>query len=113
MMSSTLFPRVHHRPMLNVIQQFFIIIFISSGGWRKITFSSPHFHVFSYTSCVNLTQLHVRNPALAGVSFSSGGSDSASCPYRRSPFLKQRKLPLHRDASLYRPDLIVAGDNIS
>ena len=30
---------------------------------------SPHFHVFSYTSCVNLTQLHLHcSPALAGVS---------------------------------------------
>ena len=43
--------------------------------------SSPHFHVFSYTSCVDLTQLHFRNPALAGVPFGSRNSDSASCPY--------------------------------
>ena len=29
--------------------------FKSSGGWGKIT---PHFHVYSYTSRVDLTQLH-------------------------------------------------------
>ena len=35
----------------------------------------------------------IRSPALAGVSFSSRGSDSASCPYRRSPFLLQQRKP--------------------
>ena len=31
--------------------------FLSSGGWEKYSFSSPHFHVFSYASCVDLTHL--------------------------------------------------------
>ena len=52
--------------------------FLSSGGWRKISLSSLHFHVFSYMSCVNLTQLDSQSSWLAGVSFSSRGSDSAS-----------------------------------
>ena len=29
----------------------------------------------------------MRSPALAGLSFSCSGSDSATCPYRTSPFL--------------------------
>ena len=38
---------------------FFYFFFSSSGGWGKIKLfrSSPHFHVFSYASCVDLTQL--------------------------------------------------------
>ena len=37
---------------------FFFFFFLSSGGWGKIkSFSSPHFRVFSYASCVDLTQL--------------------------------------------------------
>ena len=38
---------------------FFSFFFSSSGGWvEKNSFkSSPHFHVFPYASCVDLTQL--------------------------------------------------------
>ena len=37
---------------------FFFLFFPSSSGWgRKKSLSSPHFHAFSYTSCVDLTQL--------------------------------------------------------
>ena len=35
----------------------FFIFYISSGGWGKISFGSPHFHVFSYASCVDSTTL--------------------------------------------------------
>ena len=75
---------------------FFFSLF--SGRWGKIklkltTLPRIFIHVVK-TSCVSLTQLHnIRNLALAGVSFSSRGSDSAGCPYRRSPLLlQQRKL---------------------
>ena len=30
-----------------------LLFFLSSGGWEK----QRHFHVFSYASCVDLTQL--------------------------------------------------------
>ena len=63
----------------------YVCIFLSSavdGGKikHKIT---PHFHAFSYTSCVNVMQF--RNPALAGVSFSSREIGSTTgCPYGQS-----------------------------
>ena len=39
--------------------------YISSGGWGKIyhKMGSPRFHVFSYTSCVDLTRLHSQSGA--------------------------------------------------
>ena len=38
-------------------------------------------HIFIHLECVSNELNRVRNPALAGVSFGSGGIDSASCPY--------------------------------
>ena len=45
--------------------------------------SSPHVFLYMY---INLTQLHSQSSWFSGVSFSSRGSDSVSCPYRRPPF---------------------------
>ena len=72
---------------------FLFFLFSSSGGWEKIS-SLPHFHVFSYTSCVDLTQFHSQSSWFSVVSFASrdsDSSDSASCPYRRSPLLPQQR----------------------
>ena len=50
-----------------------------------------------FRTCRVSIQLNcIRHPALASVSFSSRGSDSASRPYLRSPLLPhRRKLPLY------------------
>ena len=36
---------------------FFLFFFYPPVDGEKSSFSSPHFHVFSYASCVDLTQL--------------------------------------------------------
>ena len=60
---------------------------IGRGSGALKGLSSPHFHVFSYTSCVDLSQLHSQSSWFFDVSFSFRDSDSTSCPYRRSPLL--------------------------
>ena len=47
-------PHICQRP---ISLSLFLFCFSSSGGWGKTSLSSPHFHVFSYASCVNLAQL--------------------------------------------------------
>ena len=64
-------------------------IFVFDSSFRGIpgriySLSSPHFHVFSYMPCVNFDSIVFATPLLAGLSFSSRVSDSASCPYRRT-----------------------------
>ena len=40
------------------VQNFFLFFFFHSpADGEKYSFSSPYFHVFSYASCVDLTQL--------------------------------------------------------
>ena len=55
-----------------------------------------HTSMYCHTCWVSIERNCIfRNPALAGVSFSSRDSDGWSCPYRRSPLLlRQPKLPL-------------------
>ena len=74
--------------------------FIVRRGWGKTklkptTLPSIFIHVvcrFNSIAYSHKNQMHIRNPALAGVSVSCRGSDSASCPYRPSPsLLKQRQ----------------------
>ena len=52
----------------------------------------PHLfiHIVTHVVC-QLNSIVFATSALAGVSFSSRGSDSASCPYRRSPSLLQQR----------------------
>ena len=81
-----------------------LLFFSSSGGWGKQSLSSPRFHVFSYTSCVDLPQLLSQSSAswLAGVSFGSHYSERASGPYRRSPLLlRQRKNTLEQNPNIF------------
>ena len=63
---------------------FFFFVYPPADGEKKSS-SSPHFHVFSYTLCVDLTQLHSQSSWFAGVSYGSRDGDGASCPYRRYP----------------------------
>ena len=50
-------------------------------------------HVFIHAVCQFNSNAYSQSSAIAGVSFSTRGSDSASCPYRLSPLLlQQRKL---------------------
>ena len=51
--------------------------------------SSPRFHVFSYTSCVDLTQLHSQSRCFSGVSFGPRDSESASCHRRDTTALRK------------------------
>ena len=66
-------------------------------GKNKALFSSPHFHVFSYASCIDLTQLgkirvcFVVIVTLAGtVSFFWGTSSSLPGLFVSSVFLQWR-----------------------
>ena len=51
--------------------------------------SSPHFHLFPYTWCVNFTSIAFRNPAgfLAYPSLPAVTTARAVCQHRRSPLL--------------------------
>ena len=75
-------------------------------------FYAKRLHTSSY-STTYLKRI-TRKPALAGVSFSSRGSDSAGCAYRQTPLVPhQRKLPLQtiqmREYMLTRPEPWVSG----
>ena len=60
--------------LFHVFLLFFLIHFLRRMGEKKIS-SSPHFYVFSHTSCVNLIQLRSQSSWFSGVSFSSRDSD--------------------------------------
>ena len=62
--------------------QLFFFFFYPPADGEKYSFSSPHFHVFSYASCVDLTQLlsqpnaswrTLRIPLYVVLSYVSGG----------------------------------------
>ena len=59
--------------------------------------NSPHFHVFSYASCVDLTQLPSQpNASWRILRIPLRYSDSVSCPYQRSSLQpRQRKLIMY------------------
>ena len=44
--------------MLNAKAAIVLLFFHPPTDGEKQSLSSPHFHVFSYTLCVNVTQLH-------------------------------------------------------
>ena len=69
-----------------------VVAVCPSADGETYRLSSPHFHVRSYMSSVNISQSHSQSGWFSGVSFGSRDSDSASFPYRRSPLLRQRKL---------------------
>ena len=54
------------------------------GKYEASSRTPPQFRVFSCMQWVNLTRLYSQSSMFSGVSFSSRGSDSASCPYRLS-----------------------------
>ena len=58
----------------------FFFFFNPPAGKEIYSLSSPHFHVFTYTSCVDSTQLPSQSSWFSGVSFGSHHSDSVSCP---------------------------------
>ena len=65
----------------------FFFFFAPSADGEKYSVSSPYLDVFSYTSCVDLTQVRSQSSCFSGVSFGSRDSDSASCPYGRVPVI--------------------------
>ena len=56
---------------------------LSSGEWGKIKLKLTTLNHVFHTRRASIELNGIRNPALAGVSFGSRYSDSASCPYRR------------------------------
>ena len=55
--------------------------------------------IFVHVVCRFNSITHPQSSWVSGVFFGSRDSDSASCPYRRSPLLlRLRKLPLYTDA---------------
>ena len=63
--------------------------------------------------CDILTQFYSQSSWFSGVSFGSSGSDSASCPYRRSPLLFYRSSTSCRcriRMGEYAPPDLISGD---
>ena len=71
-MSRSLWP--HQRLLLFC---FFFVYPPADGEKKTAGKNSPHFHVFSYTSSVNFTQLRSQSSWFSVVSFGSRGSNSA------------------------------------
>lgn len=44
--------------IIDITPLLYFFLFLFSGGWGKQSVSSPRFHAFSFTWCVDLTQFH-------------------------------------------------------
>ena len=79
----------------------FFLFFSSSGGWGKIKLQLTTIpRIFIHVVC-RFNSIVIRNPAIAGVSFSSRGSDRASCPCLWSMFTRRQKKEQWSNGGVY------------